>query len=419
MMSETIMVHFFGKFSLERGSAYLDEETIHSKKVLKLLAYLLLNHNRMVSAEELGELIWGNGGSSNPMGALKNLVYRVRSVLKQLGPEEYILSGTGTYGWNPKIGLRSDMSEFKYYAEQTRERSEDIKEQIRKYEQAIACYQKPQTSVLTSESWMSVRYTYHHSVYMKLVNELCELYSNIRAYEKIQNVCGYAMSCDELNEDTHYWLIKSWVELGDIENALKQYDTAMKILYERLGIHRSQKMRELYDEILGMNKDSAQATMDDIYGEIQEEDPNGVFFCEYTVFREIYRLEARRVIRSGIAEFMILLTVMIDEKKMQTDPARFQYYRKKAIDKLQLTLWRHLRMGDVAARYSDEQYIVMLPYCSYEAAQKVIRRIIINFSKIMGNNRIQIKAETREVSIHNELPLERKVGTEWIHEKKK
>lgn len=340
-------------------------------------------------------------------------------MLKQLGSEEYIVSGTGTYGWNHDIELRSDMSEFKYYVEQTRECSKDINEQIRKYEQAVACYEKPQTSVLTSDSWMSVRYTYHQSVYMKLVNELCELYSSVHAYDKIQNVCGYAMSCDELNEDTHYWLIKSWVGQGNIENALKQYDTAMKILYERLGMHRSQKMRELYDEILGMSKDIAQATMDDIYGEIQEEDPNGVFFCEYTVFREIYRLEARRVLRSGIAEFMILLTVVIDEKRMQTEPTRIQYYRKKAIDKLQLTLWRHLRMGDVAARYSDEQYVVMLPYCSYEAAQKVIQRITVNFNKIMGNNRIQIKAETREVSIHNELPLERKGGTEWIHEKKK
>lgn len=418
-MSQTIRVHFLGKFCIESSTACLDEETIHSKKVMKLLAYLLMNHDRMVSAEELGELIWGNGGSSNPMGALKNLVYRARSILKQLGPEEYIVSRTGTYGWNQNIELRTDMSEFKYYAEQTREHSDDINEQIGKYEQAIACYQKPQTSVLASESWMSVRYTYHHSVYMKLVNELCELYSRAHAYEKIQKVCGYAMSCDELNEDVHYWLIKSWVELGDIENALKQYDTAMKILYERLGMHRSQKMRDLYDEILGMNKTSVQATMDDIYGEIQEQDPNGVFFCEYTIFREIYRLEARRVMRAGIAEYMILFTIVIDEKKIQIEPARIQYYRKKAMDKLQLILWRHLRMGDVAARYSDEQYIVMLPYCSYEAAQKVIQRIAVNFGKIMGNKRIQIKAETREVSVHNELPLERRGGTEWLHEKQK
>lgn len=416
-MNQVIMVHFFGKFCLEKDTTCLNEETIHSKKVMKLLAYLLLNYDRMVSAEELGELIWGNGGSSNPMGALKNLVYRLRSILKQLGQEEYIVSGAGTYGWNSEIELRSDMSEFKYYAEQTRESCEDINIRIRKYEQALSWYREPKTSVLTAESWMAVRYTYFHSMYMKLVNELCGLYNSIQAYDKIQKVCGGALASDELNEDVHYWIIKSWVELGDIDNALKQYETAVKILYEKLGIHCSQKMKELYDEILSMSKTTVQATMDDIYGEIQEDDPNGVFFCEYTVFREIYRLEARRVLRAGSAEFMILLTIAIDEKELRGDSARIQYYRKKAMDKLQLTLWRNLRMGDVAARYSEEQYVVMLPHCSYEAAQKVIQRVTVNFNKVMGNKRIQIKAETREVSIHNELPPESKGGAARNHER--
>lgn len=418
-MNQVIMVHFFGKFCLENDVGRLDEETIHSKKIIRLLAFILLNHDRMISAEELGEQIWGNGGSSNPMGALKNLIYRLRNTLKELGPEEYIISRSGTYGWNDGIEVCTDMERFKYYAEQTREAEDDIKIKIEKYEQAIACYEKPRTSVLTSESWLSVRYTYHHSVYMRLIEELCELYSSIQDYEKIQKVCGYALSCDELNENVHYWLIKSWVGVGDIDNALKQYETAVQILYEKLGIHRSQKMQELYDEILRISKTNSQATMDDIYGEIQEDDPNGVFFCEYTIFREIYRLEARRVLRSGIAEFMLLLTIYVDEKAIQADPIRIQYYRKKSITKLQRTLTKYLRMGDVATRYSDEQYIVMLPYCDYESSQKVIKRIITNFNKDMDSNKITIKAETREVSVNYELPSERKGGVTWSHERKK
>ena len=119
-MNQVVMVHFFGKFCLESKNGCLDEETIHSKKIIKLLAFLLLNHHRMINAEELGELVWGNGGSSNPMGALKNLIYRLRNTLKQLGPEEYIVSRSGTYGWNEKIELHSDMEEFRYRAEQTR-----------------------------------------------------------------------------------------------------------------------------------------------------------------------------------------------------------------------------------------------------------------------------------------------------------
>ena len=141
----------------------------------------------------------------------------------------------------------------------------------------MACYKKPCTSILTSESWFAVRFTYYHSVYLKLVNEACELCNSMQEYDKVQKICGQVLANDELSEDAHYWLIKNWIGLGDTDNALKQYETAVKILYEKLGTYSSRKMQELYDEILGMNQNASQATLEDIYGEIQEQDPEGVF----------------------------------------------------------------------------------------------------------------------------------------------
>lgn len=354
-MNQVVIVHFFGKFCLETDIGYLDEEKIHSKKLITLLAFFLLNYNRMIPAEELGELMWGNGGSSNPIGALKNLIYRLRNILKQLGTAEYIVSQAGRYGWNNEIEICSDVEKFKYYAEQTRESEGNTDLRIKKYEQALDCYKKPCTSILTSEFWFAVRFTYYHSVYLRLVNEACEL-------------------CNS--------------------------------------------MQELYDEILGMNQNASQATLEDIYGEIQEQDPEGVFFCEYTVFREIYRLEARRALRAGITEYVMLLTIRLDLQDKQADPARIQYYRKKASTKLWQVLKKYLRMGDVVARYSDEQYLVMLPYCNYESSQKVARRILSNFRKVMGSQKITVKVETRDVSMDYELPPERKGGVTWSHEKK-
>lgn len=418
-MKQTIKVHFFGKFSIEKDTVKLDEQTIHSKKVIKLLAYFLINSNRMISGEELGELLWGNGGSANPMGALKNLVYRLRNILKELGPEEYILSRSGTYGWNPEIEVLSDMAEFKSYAEQTRDTQDDTSQKIQKYERAIVCYRKPETSSLTSESWLAVRFTYYHSVYMKLLLELCELYSTVGEYEKIQKICGYALTCDELNEEVHYWLIKSWVELGKIDHALKQYDTAVKILYEKLGIGRSLKMQTLYEEILCMSTNWGHASMEDVCEDIQEEEPQGAFFCEYTVFREIYRLEVRRVLRSGIAEYILLLTLEIADQENVRDVLRIQYLKKRGMRVLQRVLAKHLRMGDVVARYGDEQYVVMLPYCDYENAQKVFRRIMTNFNRDMHDRKVVIKAETREISMNYDLPSARKGGVRWTDDKEK
>ena len=255
-------------------------------------------------------------------------------------------------------------------------------------------------------------------MYLKLVNEACELCNSMQEYDKVQKICGQVLANDELSEDAHYWLIKNWIGLGDTDNALKQYETPVKILYEKLGTYSSRKMQELYDEILGMNQNVSQAALEDIYGEIQEQDPEGVFFCEYTVFREIYRLEARRALRAGITEYVMLLTIQLDLQDKQADPARIQYYRKKASTKLWQVLKKYLRMGDVVARYSDEQYLVMLPYCNYESSQKVARRILSNFRKVMGSQKITVKVETRDVSMDYELLPERKGGVIWSHEKK-
>ena len=87
-----VKVCFFGDFSIKSERGMLDEQTIHSRKILKLLSYFVMNRERMISGEELGEFLWGNGGSANPLGALKNLVYRLRMTLRELGTEEYIVS---------------------------------------------------------------------------------------------------------------------------------------------------------------------------------------------------------------------------------------------------------------------------------------------------------------------------------------
>lgn len=328
-MGQIVEVHFFGKFSLEKGSIKLDEQSIHSKKLIRLLAYFLMNSDRMISGEELGEVLWGNGGSGNPLGALKNLVYRLRNTLKILGSENYILSYHGTYGWNPQIKVQIDMSDFRHYAKQARIRQDDIHEKIKKYE------------------------------------------------------------------------------------------TAVKILYEKLGIARSQKMEVLYEEILCMSSNFAHASMDEVYNDIQETEPEGAFFCEYTVFREIYRLEARRVLRSGIAEYVLLVTVEVRGREKEDDPIRIRYYKQRGMRRLQRILAKNLRLGDVVARYGDEQYIVMLPYCNYEDSQKVFQRILSNFNKSLYKQKFLLKAETREISAHYDLPLERKGGGYWEDVEKK
>lgn len=410
-----VKVCFFGDFSIKSEGGMLDEQTIHSRKILKLLSYFVMNRERMISGEELGEFLWGNGGSANPLGALKNLVYRLRMTLRELGTEEYIVSSAGAYGWNPIIPVSCDMEEFGQAAEKIRSIPEEqVEERITAYEEALFIYRKPLTAVLSADSFFSVRFTFYHSSFMKLTGELCVLYDQTGDYKKIHQICAYGITCDEVNEDMHYWLIRSWIKMGDMENALKQYEVASQILHSRLGIRRSRRIQALYEEILKMDHNLEKATLEDVCSNIKEPELSGVFLCEYTVFREIYRLETRRASRGKIPEYLLLLTLEFHELEQVMEAARFLYHKKKAMEKLKTILMDQLRMGDVVARYSDEQYIVMLPWCTLEGVYKVINRIRCSYMKEINCVRVEIRAEMREVTADYDLPvrIQRKAGWE-------
>lgn len=49
------------------------------------------------------------------------------------------------------------------------------------------------------------------------------------------------------------------------------------------------------------------------------------------------------------------------------------------MERLEDTLKASLRIGDVVSRYSDSQYVVLLPACNYENGRKVSERIINRF----------------------------------------
>lgn len=401
-MENTVGVKFFGEFQMKQGDKVINEETIHSKKILKLLAYLLLNNNRMVGVEELNDFLWGENGSVNPTGALKNLIYRLRTILKELGNQEYIYYKAGAYGWNQEIALWVDLENFKEKAIAAQCTAGDTQERLCAYEKAIYLYAEPKSSRLTADAWMSVRFAGYHSIFIRIIREVCSLCAEESDYEKMKKISEYALTCDEYEEEVYYWLIKSWIGLGDTECALEQYEIAVKNLYERMGAHRSARMGELYEEIISM-KHTQTAPMDEIYKDICEAGAQEVFFCEYGVFREIYRLEARRALRTGDTEYLVLFTVGVDEKR--DDGREFAaYHKKRAMEKLRATLAFSLRKADVVARYSENQYVVMLPTCDSHSAKKVVKRILQNVNKKIGNKKVFIQTEMKEIGLKDIQP---------------
>lgn len=85
MDNEAIRIQMFGRFAMEGNGAMLDEDKIRSGMMTKLIAYLLCFRKKEISTQELIEALWDEEDSDNPAGALKNLVYRLRTMLKKAG----------------------------------------------------------------------------------------------------------------------------------------------------------------------------------------------------------------------------------------------------------------------------------------------------------------------------------------------
>lgn len=104
------------------------------------------------------------------------------------------------------------------------------------------------------------------------------------------------------------------------------------------------------------------------------EDAKGAFFCEYEIFKEIYQLEARAQSRSGQTIFLCLLTIT-DAKGEQPNKKMLS----SAMDKLMRAISVSLRHGDVYARFSISQYLIILPCVTLENGEMVMERIIRRF----------------------------------------
>jgi len=393
-MRTKIRMQLFGNFCLENENARLDEEMLHSRKLTRLLAYIIIYRDRNISHQELIDIFWEDN-SKNPQGALKNLMYRLRTSLKVLGEEEYIDTLSGAYRWNPDILVETDYEQFEKLAEEIRKETDQTKKK-ELCDQIITGFQGNISEQIGSETWILPKITWYRSIYMDIIKELGSIYEKEEDWSSLEVLCNNALQMDTLDEDLHYWIIKSLWGSNKNDLAMLHYENVSKMLYDSLGIRTTEKLQTIFKEIIEKT-DGNVKDIGSLMKEVREpENPKGAFFCDYQNFRQIYRVEARRNSRLGIAEYVLLFTLRRNggaKRNLSEDSGLMD-----GMTILGNLLRDLLRMGDVAARYGLTQYLVLLPTCNYEAAVMVANRIQDAFSKCIGKKRMELVFELEELT---------------------
>ena len=377
MNGPTLQVQMLGQFTLRYGDRTISDSDDRSRRVWSLLAYMLYNHGRSFAQEELIHLYWSNGEkSADPGNALKSIFHRIRTALDKLQPglgRLLIRRKAGRYFWNNAMPLSLDIEDFEAHFHAA-EAAGDDDVRLAEYQAALALYAGDPLPRMTDEIWTIPIVAYYHSLYTRAAAGAIELLEKQERTAEAVALCRRAIHIEPYQEDLYVHLMRGLLRTGDMKGAMSVYEEMSELLFAHFGVMPSETLRTLYRQATRTVNDRT-LTMDEVCSQLEEPAPHGgAMVCEYDFFKILYRAEARSIARNGHSANICLLSVSGKDGEMlarrSLDPA---------MNNLQVLVQNNLRRGDVIARCSISQYIILLPQANYENSRMVADRLVSAF----------------------------------------
>lgn len=380
---DRLRIRMLGGCSLSYGDRTIDDNRRPIGKPWLLLEYLVTFRNRHIPFEELIGLLYPDGGGSNPTGALKTLVYRMRAMLEELGlpdSREVVLVSRGSYAWNTGVPMELDADLFEQACQRASAAGALPEERLAACREAAGLYRGDFLDRSAGERWVLPLASYYRNLYKHTVHTALELLESGEQWEELAALCTQAIKVDGYDESFHFHLVRALTRMGQPEEALERYKRMHTLFYTELGVTPPAEVTALYQDICRERRRQAG-------GDGTEEDLEsisrlllrggavcGAFLCEPEVFREIYNLEARAVARAHRQLYLALLSAEMRDGSQPPLQLLNAY-----MDRLADCLRESLRRGDVVSRYSANQYLLLLPTPTAESGRLALGRIITHF----------------------------------------
>lgn len=343
------------------------------KKMLSFLQYLVVNHGRNISSEELIELFWPESNSSDPANALKNMLFKTRNLLKQVFPDHknLFLTLQGCYAWEPSVEVRLDSEKFEQVCLEARKHSG--RDYLDILLRALSLYKGDFLSGNDSDWAVSLR-RYYQTLYLDVCKMVLPLLQEQERWTEMISICEQASGVDFSADTFVVYQMQALISMGHPERAVETYHAFREMLWEEFEIEPAEQVEQIHvlaDSMCQSNMD----TLDILKLVAEGECESQAFFCTFGVFQSIVALERRHLARSG--QSSALAVVSLGNKVTPTTDAR----------RLERVLLEGLRTGDPVARLDANSYILMLSEVSAENARMVMERIDRMFHKAYSHSK--------------------------------
>ena len=380
--TKRLQAKMFGGLQIHVGDQYLVEKGGRVNKPIEVLVYLLLNIGAQITNEQLMEALWGDDEVENPAGALKNAAYSLRRLLTKVGlDQECIITRDRQYAWNPDVPVDLDVDRFnKLYEAAMQNPDVSDEEMVRCCREALALYAGDFLPGLSDRYWLMTRASTLRQRYLNMVLHLSDrlLASDERSgAEEVMNLCSRALLLEPLSEDIYLRHFTALRKLDMKAAVLSYYPVVANMFLDEVGQPLPESVREIYrwaaeganlpmEDIRHIQKDLDEITRDD-------RPIRGAYFCPYEVFKHMYHMVVRNATRNS-EDVILLLVTLVPLEAPKQEMIRVMLSVKELIKNM-------LRKGDVFARYSRNQYVLMLSVKNTDDYKIVRDRLLTRYEK--------------------------------------
>lgn len=217
-----------------------------------------------------------------------------------------------------------------------------------------------------------------HGQYRTAILNLLELCKKWGESTRIVTLCTRALELDPYEERLYLEKIVALETLGRHEEAedLARRGSAMGCLHHAIEPGRA---GSAYRQMRQADR-NMESEVSKLISALPDTEDTGACICDFETFKEIYRVQRGVQVRYGLQVFLAILTVAPSQN---TDAAETALM----VEQLGDLIRTNLRQCDVAARYTDMQYVVMLSGSTAESGTGPLERIKAAFYRIPAHGR--------------------------------
>jgi DNA-binding SARP family transcriptional activator len=228
-------------------------ENSMGRAVKALLGYLTLFRHRFHAREVLAGIFWGDSSDKRARSCLSTTLWRLRKILEpdHVPAGTYLVTtSTGEIGFNNESDHWLDVAVFENQVNHVLAKPYKSLESVEaeQVEEALSLYKGELLEEFYDE-WALRERERLRSLYLSGQIQLMNYYRYHSAYELGLACARNILNIDPLREEIHREMMRIYCKCGQRTQALKQYETCIKILDSELGVPPMEETQILYEQI--------------------------------------------------------------------------------------------------------------------------------------------------------------------------